>query len=83
MADEPCDSKKKGLVFSGAVTVGNILNAAMIVVGVVVFIVEGRTAIDTIDRGLADLKVEFREYKREVKDEMRDLARRLDGKADR
>lgn len=75
--------RSRRLVFSGAITVGNILNAAVIVAGVIVFLAQGKAAVETLDRGLTELKLEFRDYKREVRDELRDLNRRVDGKQDR
>jgi len=77
------EGRSKRLVFSGAITVGNILNAAVIVAGVIVFLAQGKAAVETLDRGLTELKLEFRDYKREVRAELRDLNRRVDGKQDR
>jgi hypothetical protein len=81
MAEEEC--KPRRLIFSAVITVGNIVNASAIIVGVIVFLAQGRAAVETLDRGLTELKLEFRDYKREMRDEIREINRRVDGKVDR
>lgn len=81
MADEDCAKRK--LAFSGTVTVGNLINAAVILAGMGAFMLQAKSALDTLEKGLIELKVEFRAYKGEVREDIRDINKVLLNKADR
>ena len=68
---------------SGQLTVGNILNFAVIAVAIVTFLVRSDERGAALDKGLARFETALESFKKDMREDLRDIRRELAGKADK